>query len=64
MPAEPARGQFQRPALRPGLPSARPGLRRRHSDTIGRRGQPLSGNFDRLCGSGRIRDSIPRANVT
>ena len=64
MPAEQARRQFERPALRARLSSARPGVGRRHSDTIGRRGQPLRGNFDRLCGRGRVRDSIPRANVT
>ena len=44
--------------------SARPGEGRRHSDTIGRRGLPVSGNFDRLCGRGRKRDSIQRLNVT
>jgi hypothetical protein len=47
----------------PGSPCA-PQAQRWHCDTIGRRRLPMSGNFDRLCGSGRQPHSLARPNVT
>jgi len=60
MPAGHVAGKYSARLCRPGLGHARPGEDGGIPDTIGRRGLPMSGNFDRLCGRARKRDSIQR----